>query len=90
MRMKAHVLLTALALVSPSVRATENLPWVYETEAHPADVYAETSARPEVSGVECAIGDSAALDYFNSYWRELFQLDGQSILIYRGLLFIVK
>ena len=91
MRIKPSTLFVALALATASGSATENLPWVYETSSHPADAFSETPpSQPAISGTKYDSGDSTALDYFNSHWRGFFQIDGLSVIVYRGLLFIVK
>ena len=91
MRIKPSTLFVALALATASGSATENLPWVYETSSHPADVFSETPPnRPAISGTEYDFGDSTALDGFNSFWREIFQIDELSVIVYRGMSILIK
>jgi len=68
----------------------EDLPWVYDTTARPKDVVSVGTEEPAVSGLGSASGDSAALAYFNSYFNEVFQLDGLSVYVFRGMLIFVK
>lgn len=91
MRIKPSTLFVALALATASGSATENLPWVYETSSHPADVFSETPpSQPAISGTEYDFGDSAALDGFNSFWREIFQIDELSVIVYRGMSILIR
>ena len=91
MRIKPSTLFVALALATASGSATENLPWVYETSSHPADVFSETPpSQPAISGTKYDSGDSTALDYFNSFWREIFQIDELSVIVYRGMSILIR
>ena len=68
----------------------EDIPWVYENN-HPVDQVIEDSSAVTLAEAASSGLESAALDFFCSYWRGAFEVGPYTVLTpHRGVTVIIR
>lgn len=84
-------LLLAMAVAGATVAFGEDLPWIYETAAHPADDVTVDRATADfgLGALRCVSGE-AAIDSLATFEEQSFQVDGLTYLFKPGFLLFLR
>lgn len=89
MKFKTWMSAGAATLLAATIYA-DDLPWVCDASTRPTDIVAVQESVPAIDLAASSAAESDPLAYFNSFYAQVFQLDGLSVFLPRHLYIIVR